>query len=852
MVQIPQYAQQEGLAAPSRDIPNVVQPDDGGIGQALSSLGGAITNIAEAVQARKQRQAAFDAKVGMDTYTEKMQQAQVELERDAPPDGRGIHDALLSKRSQYAAEYLATITDPVMRENARKVLDSSDAEYWSNQGANAEWKIGNKYSIDQTQTMWGKRQQGIAANPAAVKAYVADMEDTIDKAPNLTPAQRAEMKQKVREQGPKLAAEALTTMDPEVAHFMRTRSDNDPSNPNLPTETQRIDFLTRRAASAMPGVDGAKLKAAITKHGGDVEAAFGDIADEMGVKDKDKPAFIENGMNGMGAARLISGKGGNVKAAPGGGGSSVGLVSRFEGFRTAAYWDVNHWRVGYGSDTVTRADGTIERVTKDTRVTRVDADRDLNRRINETQSKISSQVGDGWNSLSEGAKAALTSVAYNYGSLPGSVAAAARTGDGQQVAQAILGLTGHNGGVNSSRRKQEAAIAAGGALPKGNVQVADASGTGGLSMNDAGPQTADGVPGSAPPGNGFVAPVFQDLPAEEQLRLQGQGSTAYAKAAQTQLAQSTADEILSASGATEDMAGDRKAAYTALDSIGDAELKKDVAPLIESHFNRWEQVQKDREEQQYQQVSSQVQALVDQGQTQQAFALLKQSGLQGEKYSGLMTRISKGAVPFDDPKATLEIGALKMRPEEFASTDIAVKYGNTLTADTIAKLQADQMSVKKTLAGQGDDASKLAIETVTKANSIIEQNLKAIGIVTTDDKVSPEDIQHANLVRSMTQKEIEALQAKNGGRPLMISEISDAVSSVMKTYPRFTPVEGSWMPWRSADTDVSMPEVLQAYDGAKLDIQQAADALRKAGKPVNPQTLQQTLDDYLAVNNGGQ
>ena len=33
------------------------------------------------------------------------------------------------------------------------------------------------------------------------------------------------------------------------------------------------------------------------------------------------------------------------------------LIKRFEGFRTTPYWDVNAYRTGYGSDTVTLADG---------------------------------------------------------------------------------------------------------------------------------------------------------------------------------------------------------------------------------------------------------------------------------------------------------------------------------------------------------------------------------------------------------------------------------------------------------------------------------------------------------------
>jgi GH24 family phage-related lysozyme (muramidase) len=130
-----------------------------------------------------------------------------------------------------------------------------------------------------------------------------------------------------------------------------------------------------------------------------------------------------------------------------------GLIRKFEGFREGAYWDVNAHRVGYGSDTVTRADGTIEKVTPQTRVSREDAERDLARRAREFAGTAEKQVGGAWATLPDNAKAGLTSVAYNYGSLPNSVAAAARTGDPASIASAVAALP-----ANPDRRRQEADI----------------------------------------------------------------------------------------------------------------------------------------------------------------------------------------------------------------------------------------------------------------------------------------------------------------------------------------------------------------------------------------------------------
>lgn len=130
------------------------------------------------------------------------------------------------------------------------------------------------------------------------------------------------------------------------------------------------------------------------------------------------------------------------------------LLRKFEGFREGAYWDVNAHRAGYGSDTVTRADGTVEKVTPQTKVTREDAERDLARRAKEFAGTAEGQVGaDRWAALPDNARAALTSVAYNYGSLPKTVVAAVQSGDTNQIASAVQALP-----ANPDRRRQEAEI----------------------------------------------------------------------------------------------------------------------------------------------------------------------------------------------------------------------------------------------------------------------------------------------------------------------------------------------------------------------------------------------------------
>lgn len=141
-----------------------------------------------------------------------------------------------------------------------------------------------------------------------------------------------------------------------------------------------------------------------------------------------------------------------------GGDPTLALIKQFEGFRETPYWDVNALRTGYGSDTVTLSDGTVQRVGDGTRVSREDADRDLQRRVQTEFMPIAAKaVGeDLFNSLAPNQKAALTSITYNYGKLPASVAAAVRSGDPQAAADAIVALGSHNDGINAGRRAQEA------------------------------------------------------------------------------------------------------------------------------------------------------------------------------------------------------------------------------------------------------------------------------------------------------------------------------------------------------------------------------------------------------------
>jgi GH24 family phage-related lysozyme (muramidase) len=147
-------------------------------------------------------------------------------------------------------------------------------------------------------------------------------------------------------------------------------------------------------------------------------------------------------------------------AAEKGGFDPATVIKGFEGFSTTPYWDVNANRAGFGSDTITEADGTVRKVQPGDKVTREDAERDLARRLDtEFIPSIMKEVGvQAWGALDARTQAALASVTYNYGNLPNKVAAAVRTGDTAAIADAVEALGTDNNGVNANRRAEEAAI----------------------------------------------------------------------------------------------------------------------------------------------------------------------------------------------------------------------------------------------------------------------------------------------------------------------------------------------------------------------------------------------------------
>lgn len=145
--------------------------------------------------------------------------------------------------------------------------------------------------------------------------------------------------------------------------------------------------------------------------------------------------------------------------------AAAAFLREREGFISTPKWDVNALRAGFGSDTITLADGTVKKVVEGISVSVADANRDLLRRINtEFAPAAANAVGpERFAALSPQQQAALISLAYNYGAGAfegrlAQVAQSVRTGTVEDVAAAIRDLAGDNNGINRNRRFMEAGL----------------------------------------------------------------------------------------------------------------------------------------------------------------------------------------------------------------------------------------------------------------------------------------------------------------------------------------------------------------------------------------------------------
>jgi GH24 family phage-related lysozyme (muramidase) len=143
------------------------------------------------------------------------------------------------------------------------------------------------------------------------------------------------------------------------------------------------------------------------------------------------------------------------------------LLKKYETFTKCASWDVNAYRLGYGSGTITLDSGKYRKVVKGDCTTVANATKDLTRRIKEFEKKVIKKVGsEYWEPLNYQVKAALISLAYNYGNITKrAIIEAIKTQDNQKIAKAVIDSTYNDNpgkyqkGLRARRQKEATIIA---------------------------------------------------------------------------------------------------------------------------------------------------------------------------------------------------------------------------------------------------------------------------------------------------------------------------------------------------------------------------------------------------------
>ena len=245
--------------------------------------------------------------------------------------------------------------------------------------------------------------------------------------------------------------------------------------------------------------------------------------------------FFE-GLGGLfsGAGGLFSGLFGGGQGTPGAGGLqgpsmsaseqqlTEALIAGEEGVRTKAYQDSEGiWTIGYGQTQINgRAVREGDEISKEEALT------GFRGALAEHQQRAINQVGEKrWAEMDPKMRAVLSSLTYNYGSIPKRVLQAAKTGSVEDLANAMDSLHGDNDGDLKGRRQREQSIL------RGNMQGTagnplrldqDFLAGGKFAGQGTGPSITLSSPGS--PGSGSLASAAESLRGMSTRDGPGQGS----------------------------------------------------------------------------------------------------------------------------------------------------------------------------------------------------------------------------------------------------------------------------------------------------------------------------------------
>lgn len=491
-----------------------------------------------------------------------------------------------------------------------------------------------------------------------------------------------------------------------------------------------------------------------------------------------------------------------LKWVNGGGKGPTAVAANFESFRPEPYPDrggpdgttPKGLRIGYGSDTITLADGSVLPVKAGMTVTKADAQRDLDRRMGALQADVVKDIGPGaWGNLPPAAKAGVMSVVYNYTGMPDSIKGAVKSGDVKAIADAVRALSGQNGGINAKRRQQEAAIIEGG----------------------------KGYDALDPPD------YMKFIPPDDMLRfktaaetLSNQRQAEADKVATITNAQAAADHALANP--------DRREAKAIVDKITDPVVRHAALSIMDSEYNRKAEIDKKERVDSLRTATQEVLKAIEEGNPVKALEAIP-SGMLEEDKALLRTTIKEGRARVDDAATEEKLTALRMKdPNAFAKEDLT-KYLGVLSVGTIDRFASEQAKMKD------PQTSKDMNATVNASESIVKDNLRAIGIEETGANSTQSDIQYGMKIRKMVTVEMERLTAKLGRTPLL----SEMQSTIDQTFKSFTKPGRFW-----GTTEGNIKDIVDAYDTAGIDLTKATENLIAKGYPVTPENLQKIMPYY--------
>lgn len=346
-------------------------------------------------------------------------------------------------------------------------------------------------------------------------------------------------------------------------------------------------------------------------------------------------------------------------------------------------------------------------------------------------------------------------------------------------------------------------------------------------------------------------PLFMQLPVDEQDKLLTSLDATMKKAADQQqkyIEQGLSDAILVQSKTKDPATGedviDPQVAYELAKQIPDPATRKSVLSSIDAEVRRQESIRKAEQEAAEQQAYDSVVKALGEGNAAAAKKVIDDANLPVSADKSLREMVEKGLQPKDDEPTKQQLYGLYMQNETgfLEATSDLTKYWGKLTFSTVMDLKEKRDKILKGSATP--DKTEAQINTITRsASSKIDDRLREIG-VDPNAKAGQADNKYSNFIRSVVLGDLEAFakQKSQAGQTPLDSEIDDIVKSAFKSYPR-AKAKGGLFGW-GADKDVDILEVSKEYESAGANIDQAADSLRRKGKPVNAGTLLQVLEIF--------